>query len=431
MTTPLERLYEIFLQHPIISTDSRKITPGCIFFALKGERFDGSRFAAQALESGASAVVTDDPSAGGDPRRIVVEDPLAALQQLASRHRAQFNIPVIAITGTNGKTTTKELIAAVLSKRFTCIATEGNLNNHIGVPLTLFRITKETGIAVIEMGANHPGEIDGLCQLAKPGFGLITNIGKAHLEGFGGYEGVIRAKSELYKYIGDHGQTLFVNLDDELLSSLSDGMQRINYSRVNPSCYQAEPVSSDPFVELDLIGTTEKTRIRSQLVGDYNFYNILAAACIGNFFGVPAGMIRDAVEAYIPSNNRSQLVRGKRNTVVMDAYNANPSSMAAALRHFAKSSYPAKMVILGDMLELGEESETEHRAIIRLVGELGFSDALYVGPVFRSLLAGSDTPAFRDSQEAQAYLDERKISGRTILVKGSRGIQLERVEEVL
>jgi UDP-N-acetylmuramoyl-tripeptide--D-alanyl-D-alanine ligase len=431
MTTTPDQLYDLFLQHPVISTDSRKITPGSIFFALKGERFDGSSFAAEALKSGAWLVVTDDPGLSVDPRCLVVDDSLAALQKLATRHREQFRFPVIAITGTNGKTTTKELIAAVLSKKFNCLSTEGNLNNHIGVPLTLLRITKDTGIAVIEMGANHTREIESLCRIAKPDFGIITNIGKAHLEGFGGYEGVIQAKNELYKYIASAGQMLFVNRDDELLSSLSDGIPRINYSRTNRSCYQAELVGSDPFVELDIIGTTGNTRIRSHLFGEYNFDNILAAACIGNFFGVPVNAIRDAIESYIPSNNRSQVAQGKHNLLVLDAYNANPSSMAAALRNFAQSAYPQKMIILGDMLELGAESEKEHLAIIRLAEELGLRDALFVGPVFQSLIEGGNTPVFATSVEARQYLAEREISGRTILVKGSRGIQLERVEEVL
>jgi UDP-N-acetylmuramoyl-tripeptide--D-alanyl-D-alanine ligase len=426
-----DKLYALFLQHPEISTDSRKIPPGSIFFALKGDRFDGSLFAADALARGAACVVTDNPAVIADSRYILVEDALTSLQQLASRHRQQFKIPMIAITGTNGKTTTKELITAVLSKKFNCLATEGNLNNHIGVPLTLLKMRKETEMAVIEMGANHIGEIDHLCRIARPDFGIITNIGKAHLEGFGGFEGVVRAKSELYRYIGKEGQMLFVNRDDEQLTSLSDSIPRINYSRVNRSCYQGELVSADPFVILDIIGTTGRTRIESRLFGAYNFENILAAACIGNFFGVNVASVKGAVEGYIPANNRSQVVQGKNNLLVMDAYNANPSSMAAALRNFAQSNYPEKMIILGDMLELGDESLNEHREVIRLAGELGFSNAVYIGPVFRSLLEGGKAPVFGTSDEAKEFLAALAPAGKTILIKGSRGIRMETVEEVL
>jgi UDP-N-acetylmuramoyl-tripeptide--D-alanyl-D-alanine ligase len=426
-----DKLYELFLRHPEISTDSRKITPGCIFFALKGEQFDGSHFAADALDRGAACVVTDNPSVAKDPRYFLVSDVLHALQQLATRHREQFGIPVIAITGTNGKTTTKELIYAVLSKKYKCIATQGNLNNHIGVPLTLLRMKKDTQMAVVEMGANHIGEIDLLCRIAKPDFGIITNIGKAHLEGFGGYEGVIKAKSELYSYIREAGQMLFVNRDDQLLTSLSDSIPRINYSRTNRSCYQGELVISDPFVALDIIGTTGRTRIESKLFGAYNFENLLAAACIGNFFGVNVASIKEAIEEYVPANNRSQVVLGKKNLMVMDSYNANPSSMAAALRNFAQSGYPDKMVILGDMLELGEESIIEHKEVIRLAQELGLTNAIYVGPVFLSQLEGGKVPVFRTSGEALKFLSAHTPEGKTILIKGSRGIRLEKVEDVL
>jgi UDP-N-acetylmuramoyl-tripeptide--D-alanyl-D-alanine ligase len=426
-----DKLYELFLRHPEISTDSRRITPGCLFFALKGEQFDGSRFAADALAQGAACVVTDHPEFPRDSRYFQVDDALEALQQLAIRHRQQFRIPVIAITGTNGKTTTKELISAVLSKKFQCLATQGNLNNHIGVPLTLLRMKKETQMAVIEMGANHIGEIGMLCEIARPDFGIITNIGKAHLGGFGGFEGVVQAKSELYHYIRESGQMLFVNRDDQLLTSLSDSIPRINYSRVNRSCYQGELVSADPFVVVDIIGTTGRTRIESKLFGAYNFENILAAACIGNFFGVSVSSIREAIEEYIPANNRSQVVLGKKNLLVMDAYNANPSSMDAALRNFAVSAYPDKMVILGDMLELGDESEPEHKKVIRLAEELGLNNAMYVGPVFMSLLEGGQAPVFRTSGEALEFLATHTPEGKTILIKGSRGIRLETVEEVL
>lgn len=431
MTPSLQKLIEVFQDHPVISTDTRKITPGCIFFALRGEQFDGNRFAPQALEAGASCVVTSAAPDRPDPRYLVTDDPLAALQQLAAHHRQTVSVPVIAVTGTNGKTTTKELIAAVLSRKYECLATAGNLNNHIGVPLTLLRLRPETGIAVVEMGANHPGEIDALCRIARPNFGIITNIGKAHLEGFGSFQGVISAKTELYRFIREAGERLFVNGDDPLLNSLSDDQPRIIYSRVNPSCYLGEIIEEDPFMVMDLIGAGSRTRIRSNLFGSYNADNILAAACIGNFFGVHADQIREAVETYHPTNNRSQVTHGRHNLLILDAYNANPSSMAAALKHFARTSSSGKYFILGDMLELGEESLAEHREIVRLTAELGLSEGLFVGPVFHSILKDQPGRSFPDSLSTRDFLTARPVMGKTILVKGSRGIRMENVEEVL
>lgn len=431
MQPSIDQLYGIFLRHPVISTDSRKIIPGSLFFALKGEQFDGNLFVSEALEKGAAYVVTSHPGPAPDDRYLLVADPLIALQEIAAHHRRQFSFPVIAVTGTNGKTTTKELITAVLSKKYNCLSTEGNLNNHIGVPLTLLKIRPETGIAVIEMGANHAGEIDRLCKIAQPNFGIITNIGKAHLEGFGSFGGVIAAKSELYRHIAREGTMLFVNRDDALLNELAEGIPQIQYSSPDHSCYQGQLVSSDPFVVLDLIGTTAKTRINSRLFGAYNFYNILAAASIGNFFGVRVEAIKEAIEGYTPVNNRSQVVQGKRNLLILDAYNANPSSMAAALQNFARSGYADKMIILGDMLELGTESVHEHREILRMAAELGLHDALFIGPVFASLPGTDPSRIFGSSQAAREYLLAYPFSGKTILIKGSRGMKLEVVKDAL
>ncbi len=430
MYTPLSALYDIFLEHPGISSDSRNIAPGDLFFALKGDNFDGNAFTATALEKGAAYAITDDPRTGGDNRYLLVEDTLKTLQDLASLHRSHFTFPVIGITGTNGKTTTKELIAAVLSKKYHCLSTQGNLNNHIGVPLTLLRIRPDTGIAVVEMGANHPGEIGALCRIARPDFGIITNIGKAHLAGFGSFEGVIAAKRELYDHIRHEGKMLFVNLDDDLLVSLADGIPQVAYSRTKPSPCRGTLVSADPFVVMD-IHTGGGLHLSSHLFGGYNADNILAAVCIGDHFGVPASLIKEAIEGYVPSNNRSQVVRGKKNLLIMDAYNANPGSMHAALQNFAQSALPGKMVILGDMLELGAESENEHREIIRMVAELGFTNAVFIGPVFSSLLKDSPVEAFETSDAAKEFLLKHEITGRTILVKGSRGTRLEQVEDAL
>lgn len=431
MTSLIQDLYERFLQHPVICTDSRQVTPGCLFFALSGDHFDGNQFVGQALSAGASFAVTSLIHASPDPRIIHSDDPLSTLQELAIFHRSRMNIPVIGITGTNGKTTTKELIAAVLAKKFQCLATEGNLNNHIGVPLTLLKITGQTRIAVIEMGANHPGEIARLCEIARPGFGIITNIGKAHLEGFGSLQGVISAKSELYAFLRETDGTVFFNAGDPLLESLSAGCQRKAYGKEISTGYSGELVSADPFVILNINRPEQKTRIHSNLFGSYNFYNALAAACIGDFFGVGPEQIRDAIESYTPRNNRSQVTQGKHNLLVLDAYNANPSSMALAVENFARSSFPGKCMILGDMLELGEDTVSEHAGIIRLADELGFTDAVFIGPVFKSLLRTHHRLSFETSAEARDHFMKHPLTGRTILIKGSRGIHLEIVEEIL
>jgi UDP-N-acetylmuramoyl-tripeptide--D-alanyl-D-alanine ligase len=431
MKDPVEPVYGKLLPIGEISTDSRAITPGCTFFALKGDNFNGNEFAAAALDKGAARVVTDEPERAADERWIVVDNVLETLQSLGSYHRRKMGIPVVAVTGTNGKTTTKELLHAVLSKKYKVISTKGNLNNHIGVPLTLLRITKDTEIAVVEMGANHQGEIAGLCRIALPGYGIITNIGKAHLEGFGGFEGVILAKTELYRFISQTDGTLFVNHDNLMLMDHAGDTRKITYGTSRSADCTGELLSHDPFVTVALQKPGNTMKISSRLFGAYNFENIMAAACIGRHFGVADDMIREAIEAYLPSNNRSQVKQGKRNLLILDAYNANPSSMEAALENFAASGYPNKMVILGDMLELGIHSEEEHIRLVKLVKKLGFPLVILIGPVLHSIAPGYGYLSFTTSAEAAEYLKIHPHDGNSILIKGSRGIRLEAVEEEL
>jgi UDP-N-acetylmuramoyl-tripeptide--D-alanyl-D-alanine ligase len=362
---------------------------------------------------------------------------LKTLQQLANFHRRQLTIPVLAITGTNGKTTSKELVNAVLSEKYKVLATKGNLNNHIGVPLTLLSIRKEHELAVIEMGANHQGEIAMLCDIAEPTFGMITNIGKAHLEGFGGAEGVVKAKNELYTYIKQQQGKLFVNADNELLMRLSENSNRITFGTGAQADYTGVLKDSNPFVKLkckakeDLRPLESKKLIETALIGKYNFENIVAAACIGNYFKLEEEQIKNGLEKYIPSNNRSQVMQTKHNLVLMDAYNANPSSMNAAIENFAQMDRNDKMVILGDMLELGDDSEKEHTQIIELLKQKNILQAILVGPHFMKAAQPPFTQLFQTSEEALNYLKQFPVSNATVLVKGSRGIKLEKLVEVL
>ena len=359
MLANISDLYSVFRKHNQVSTDSRQIIPGSIFFALKGDNFNGNKYAKAAIEAGAVCAVIDEAEYESK-HTFLVDDVLEALQQLALHHRKQFVIPVIAITGSNGKTTTKELTNAVLSQHFHVTATKGNLNNHIGVPLTLLGITNETEIAIIEMGANHRGEIASLCEIANPTHGLITNIGKAHLGGFGGYEGVIKAKGELYNFLRENNSIAFVNHDNPLLMKLSEGMNRVGYG-TNKGLFASGRVNGNTSnLELDWISEKGIVRIKTNLIGDYNFENVMAAICIGSDLGVPCEKIKTTISSYNPSNSRSQAMKTGRNSIVLDAYNANPSSMKAAIENFIKLEATHKMVILGDMLELGDESLDEH-----------------------------------------------------------------------
>lgn len=417
-------LHRLFLSCSGTSTDTRTIGAECMFFALKGPNFNANTFAAEALAKGAKYAVVDDPSVVTGDRFVLVQDVLQALQQLATHHRRTFDLPVIGITGTNGKTTTKELVHAVLSADRATLATSGNLNNHIGVPLTLLRLNSEHRVAVIEMGANKPGDIAELCAIAEPTHGLITNIGKAHLEGFGSYEGVIRTKTELYRYIHEHGGTLFVHADDALLMDRSKGIERITYGRTPEANTSGSTSSTGPFLEVVFAGhDAQAHHVCTALIGAYNLPNVLAAIAMGQHFEVPDQRIAEALMAYAPSNNRSQFMDTGRNQLVLDAYNANPTSMAAALENFAaiQSDRP-KLVIIGDMLELGADSSKEHQAIVELVSKLEL-DARFVGREF----AKATVDALESASELNARINADPINGKLILVKGSRGIKLETV----
>jgi len=432
MFSGLTEIYNIFLQHPRVVTDSRNLVPSSIFFALKGDRFNGNHFAAEALEQGAAWVVIDEPEYKVNSRCLLVEDVLGTLQALANHHRHQFSIPVIAITGSNGKTTTKELISSTLSKKYNVISTFGNLNNHIGVPLTLLRISRDTQIAVIEMGANHPGEIDLLCRIAMPAYGLITNIGKAHLEGFGSLEGVLQAKTELYRFLAARKGKVFVNGNDNLLMKHAGDLEKLTYGFYDTAWLSACVEKSAGSVHIKLRQSNrQELTIQLKLFGFYNAVNILAAVCIGRFFNVGDDAIKQAVESYEPSNNRSQIKTTEKNHLVLDAYNANPDSMEAALRSFASSTVQNKVVILGDMLELGDESDALHLSVLRLLEELKFTEVYLVGPVFTRVNTKREFLCFDDSELAHLWFSHYQPKGKSILLKGSRGIKLETVSEIL
>ncbi len=427
-----EALYEIFKKHSAVVTDTRNIKKGDIFFALRGPNFNANTFAEKALQAGASYAVVDDPAFALNDQCILVKDSLKCLQQLALLHRLQMKIPIIGITGSNGKTTTKELIHAVLSKKFRTLATAGNLNNHIGVPVTLLGLNKTHELAIIEMGANHIGEIKDLCAIALPDYGLITSIGKAHLEGFGSFEGVIKAKTELYDFIRKTKGKIFVYSENDLLMGLSSGAERILYGNKTNSLVKGQVTKVDPFVTVAWEKGNGKPKqvIHSQLIGQYNFENILAAVCAGIYFGLKAQEITDAIAAYVPSNNRSQLTRTEQNLVILDAYNANPSSLTAALENFSLLE-GNKIVIVGDMLELGSESTQEHRNIAGLIALKKFGKVIYVGPEFAKIKGEFEGQYFNDTDEALVWLKKNPILGATILVKGSRGIKLEKLLEAL
>ncbi len=415
-------IYSIYKNSNGVSTDSRIVSKGKLYFALKGENFDGNKFVADALNKGAVRAITDDPNLINDKKCIYVNNVLECLQELSSYHRLQINIPVIGITGSNGKTTSKELINAVLSKKFNVLATQGNLNNHIGVPLTLLSIRDEHSLAVIEMGANHIGEIKLLSELCKPQYGMITNIGKAHLEGFGSFDGVIKAKSELYQHLRENNATAFVSGDNDLLLQLSDDINRILYGRKTSSDCYGKIDSSDPFLVVNWNGNIIKT----QLTGEYNFENIMSAICIGEHFGISDELIVEAISKYSPSNNRSQITEGRYNTIIMDAYNANPSSMEAAILNLKAMKNPDKAIIMGDMLELGEESLAEHQRILDFANSMGFNKIILAGPVFYKI-GQNRVESFENSKDAALWLKENPIKNSVVLVKGSRGIKLEEV----
>lgn len=423
----IEQLYQRFLEHPIVSTDSRNIAPGCIFFALKGPNFDGNQYAADALSKGAAWSVVDDQSLPENEKFIVVCDVLQALQQLASFHRKQLAIPVLGITGSNGKTTTKELIVAVLQQKYRVSSTQGNLNNHIGVPLTLLKMNDHTEIGIVEMGANHPGEIAELCQIADPDLGIITNIGKAHLEGFGSFEGVVRTKSELYDYLREKKEACFINIDNALLMKQAEGLKKMTYGSSEQAQLRGELQDSAYYLTVKALFPKGWLYLKSKLIGAYNFENLLAAARIGLHFEVDPLKIQKAIEQYTPTNNRSQLITKGSNKIIMDAYNANPTSMMAALKNFEAINQPNKIVILGDMLELGNDSKEEHQKIADYLSEQNFDSILLVGKEFSAARTGTKTKKFEHVELLTNYLYELKpMENKLILIKGSRGIKLER-----
>lgn len=440
-------IYNKFKECGSVTTDSRTLKGGEMFFALKGENFDGNEYAMKALEAGAAyAVVNRDSSvaATDDPRLIKVDDTLKTLQELARWHRSMTIVngkplTVIALTGTNGKTTTKELIRAVLSARYNVTATEGNLNNSIGVPLTLLKINKDTQLAVVEMGASHPGDIKELVDIALPDYGLITNVGKAHLLGFGSFEGVMNTKGELYDYLRRTSDKVFINVDNPHLCRMASERNLQSdperpYSLLIPygvDYQKAKVLSSDaehPFLRIELDGKT----IRTNLVGSYNADNVMAALAVGQYFGVSFEDAVNAIASYVPSNNRSQMTKTERNTLIVDAYNANPTSMAAALENFSNVSADNRIAMLGDMLELGEDSAAEHKAVIESALSRGFSKVFFVGNEFSAVsLASDEAVFFQTSDELAEYLKSNPVQGATVLIKGSRGTRMEKVIPVL
>ena len=422
-------IHHCFLQCSSVSIDTRNINPKSFFVALKGAKIDANSFSKVALEKGASYVLIDNKEFYVDERTILVEDTLRSLQDLAKFHRNYLAIPIIAITGSNGKTTTKELFQVVLSQKFKTKATIGNLNNHIGVPLTILSFTKETEIGIVEMGANHQKEISFLCGIAQPNFGYITNFGKAHLEGFGGIEGVIKGKSEMYDFIFKHNQTIFVYLDDSIQAQKTQEFNRFTFSKVdlNANVY-FEKVEANPFVCLFFDGLT----IQSHLIGLYNASNIMAAIAVGNYFGIKNDMIKFGIESYIPENNRSQLLQVKGNEIILDAYNANPSSMQVALDNFIELRKEGKAVILGDMFELGEDSEKEHQFIVSKMKKQSDFNWYFIGKLFYATRIENERLFFFETfEDFSNYLQKNTFQNTFLLIKGSRGMALERTLEFL
>ncbi len=425
----IKSLYALYLSHPSVQTDTRKIKEGDIFFALKGPNFNGNRFAAQALAAGAAYCVVDEEPAGPAEQYIVVNDVLATLQELAQYHRRQFTIPFIAITGSNGKTTTKELLAAVLRQQYVTYATEGNLNNHIGVPLTLLKIKQDAEMAIIEMGANHLGEIAGYCKIAEPTHGIITNCGKAHIEGFGGIEGVRKGKGELYDYLRGHNGTIFRNTDLEYLATMGTGISnQITYGSADAQ-YIGKPLRRDVFIDVAVLTRGAETTVETNLVGEYNFPNVMLAIAAGLHFGIGIDAVKSAIARYMPDNSRSQWVVKGSNKLILDAYNANPTSMRAAIINFAGSALPHKMLWLGGMKEMGADEAHEHRELVALINEYKWDQVILVGREFKDL-NGSHL-YFETSAAAADYIRSNRPEHASVLIKGSRGSKMELMAEVL
>lgn len=425
----IAELYKCFMECGKVTTDSRNCPEGSMFIALKGETFNGNAFAAQALKQGCRYAVIDESEYAGEGT-ILVDNCLQALQQLANYHRRQLKTPVIGITGTNGKTTTKELISTVLSRKFNTLYTEGNFNNHIGVPLTLLRLTKEHEMAVVEMGANHPGEIKTLVHIAEPDYGIITNVGKAHLQGFGSFEGVIRTKGELYDFLRDKGgATIFIQNENPYLNGIAEGLTCVRYGQTVGLYVSGELISCSPFLSFRWTAEGVSHEVNTHLIGSYNLDNMLAAAAIGRYFGVSDDDISSALASYLPHNNRSQLKETADNKLIVDAYNANPTSMMAALKNFRQVEAPHKMVILGDMKELGEASREEHQKVVDYLKECGFDRVVLVGPEFAAATHSYQT--FQHVDEVLADIRMHKPQGYYILIKGSNSMKLSQLPEYL
>jgi UDP-N-acetylmuramoyl-tripeptide--D-alanyl-D-alanine ligase len=429
-----EELYKLYIEHPVISTDTRKITPGSLFFALKGDKFDANTFAELAIKAGAAYAIIDDVDYEKGEQYILVDDVLTTLQNLARYHRSQLPIPVIGLTGSNGKTTTKELINAVLSQHYKTYATKGNLNNHIGVPLTILAIDDSIEMAVIEMGANHQKEIELLCRIAQPSHGLITNVGKAHLEGFGGTEGVKKGKGELFDFLKAHLGVTFVNSDSTVLKAMVAERQLtgvIDYGHDVNSSISGQLLANAPFLKLQWkLKDGQYYTVQSQLTGAYNLDNILAAICIGNFFGLSPDEINNGIAGYQPKNNRSQITQTATNTLICDYYNANPSSMAVAIENIGKLDAPHKVLILGDMFELGQESAAEHIAVIEKAMQVPADQHIFIGHEFYKSNGTVNATFYATAEDAIAGLKSQPVKNATILIKGSRGMALERLVDL-
>ena len=425
----IKALHQLYLTCSSVATDTRKIASNTLFFALKGDRFDANTFTKEALEKGASYVVIDNRDYFIDERTVLVTDVLKTLQELAHFHRHYLKLPIIALTGSNGKTTTKELINAVLSEKYNVKATDGNLNNHIGVPLTLLSFDKSTQIGIVEMGANHQKEIEFLCEITQPDYGYITNFGKAHLEGFGGFEGVIKGKSEMYQFLKENFKKAFINLDDELQVKMSAKISSYSFStKDDHAAVQITNIKADPFVSVEY----NKQLVQSQLVGIYNANNINAAITIGHYFKVSDALIVKAIENYNPTNNRSQLSKKDSNKLILDAYNANPSSMSVALANFIQLPEPNKVAFLGDMFELGNESFQEHKTIVESLRKELEIQFYFIGSEFyKTKIVQKNFTFFSTFDELKDALSETKFKNKYILIKGSRGMALERIVDLL
>ena len=420
----IKALHDIFLKHNTICTDTRKIEKDCIFFALKGDNFNGNKFAFEAITKGAKFVVIDEKEFNKNSNCILVENVLSTLQKLANYHRTFLGLKVIALTGSNGKTTTKELINSVLSQRFKTIATSGNLNNHIGVPLTLLRMNKTTEIGIVEMGANHLKEIEFLCEIAEPDYGYITNFGKAHLEGFGSEQGVIKGKSELYDYLKTNNKLIFINNEDQTqLNQLGNYSKSVKFG-LTEDVVKIDFIEANPFV----VAQFNNSKIDSKLIGSYNFTNISAAIAIGIYFKVPDNLIKEAIEAYTPENNRSQIITRNSNKIILDAYNANPTSMKAALDNLSQLKDSKKIAILGDMFELGESAKKEHQTIAEYALSLNIDGVYLVGSNFyNSQIDSKQITYFKSFEDLEKVFNSSLVEDSTILIKGSRGMALERL----